>query len=179
MNSLSHLHKNFTGKSKQCCLFLLYPTVFPPNAWNCHEVKQYHVCCLHFSQGSKNPAQAGSRNGRDFDVGQHGWSSSTRHWFGHWYSLYDNYQQDIMLEMVTCTRDSSSGLETRNWLEIHSLVLKNLSLNHASGKETTSLLSPPSTQSFCPSRGSWENGVTRFTFPGLFWFLISIGSSNV
>lgn len=39
-------------------------------------------------------------------------------------SFYDKYQQDVMLGVVTYTKDSKSGLEKKNWLEIHFLVLK-------------------------------------------------------
>jgi len=56
-----------------------------------------------------------------------------------------------MLEMVTCTRDSRSGLEIRNWLEMCSSILKTLPLNHAAGKETNTLCPPPSPPPLNPS----------------------------
>lgn len=46
-----------------------------------------------------------------------------------------------MLEVVTCTRDTKSELETRNWLEIHLLDLKNLPLTmHEEKNQTPSLI---------------------------------------
>lgn len=76
-----------------------------------------------FFQGNKNPAKLSAtmmKNSMLASTADPVLQDST--------FFYDKYQQDVIVEVVTCTRESKSGLETRNWLEIHFLDLKNLPL---------------------------------------------------
>lgn len=120
----------------QCCLCLSCPIVLPPNASYCHEAKG--MSCLlsfFFFQGNKDPAKLATRMMKNSML-----ASTAGPVLQDSTSFCDKYQQSVILRVVTYTRDSKSGLETRNWLKIHLLDLKNLPLTiHQEKKQTPSL----------------------------------------
>lgn len=90
----------------------IFLSVFPPNIWYCCYVEQHHVCYLDLSQYNNKLAQSGSKMGdvlilastvvlyeSVLDIDIHFMTTINRH---------------ILLEMVTCTRNSISGLRIRN-----------------------------------------------------------------